>query len=257
MKYPKSLLFLILSVITFQSQCQISFLGKKRTIYATSVLNLHNPKQEIEIENGRISYDFSIVPEFEFEVGKIKTSRINLSYFFGWEGLRNATLVRSQSETAGSITNFYKDKLQVRTNAINVGLEIDIFNEFAPVGKYIFFRFGYTNLFGKIYPTYNHYYEDLEFQITQTTLSKIEPIKFSTGYIFLTFGFGKSVLINSNLICNLGMRINGYATVDMNNTYSLTSLNEDDFTEEMIVLMNKNINNSFIPEVYVKFGFVK
>lgn len=138
-----------------------------------------------------------------------RKSRINITAGYG--GLPNSgyAITDERSDFANYYTHI--DSFKLRNNSINIGLELNLYQEFNPIGKYFSVGAGYSLIRTKVYGVINRKRESF-YSINSNDVNlfndtyHLEPWNQNTGVIQINFGFGNTSVITNRISIDYGIK---------------------------------------------------
>jgi len=253
--------FLILGILLLSkfTSAQVSFLGKKHTFYLGVSTPLIGIKTDYSIEGGtKVSFDnHYLPPTISLSYGKVTRSRMNLIFFSSYSALDNTEIQRNSSITEEFVTKKYTDNVKIRSNGLDIGINIDLFTDYAPIGNFFSIKLGFRNVFGRIFPSYLYEYNDSEFQIEMREFLIENSSFFSSKYLFYGLGIGKSFFLSKKCTLKYGIQSSLSLSLSSSKNYQAISLSGENFDSTITSTLQLNLNRSFLLEFYVKIGFIK
>lgn len=257
-------LHIILLCFLMTSASQVSgqtFMGKRFTASVGTSLGLPLLTELIIRRHGNSLTRSNITvfpPEIEVSLGVALSSSLNLNFRSSYYGLPDVvTQYRSSGWTS------YSHSFLLRTSAFDVGAELKLFYEYAPIGKYVSIGGMYCMASGTVYGTLSKTMEDIDFndvEEPQIEIVKLEPWSVQRNCFGISIGKGKVQQLSRMFILDYGIKSSFFfGSRSFNIQYDPTNDNsnydyKENFTEGMQSLMMGALRSSYLVEIYLHFG---
>jgi hypothetical protein len=261
----KVLLIAVFLCQVFAGSAQVGYLGKRFTVtssvtIAPPIFNNRIGGIKSQFNNINVTSDWAIFPpEIGLNGGAVISERVQFKIGAAWRGLQNTHFTSFRSENIGLERIIYSDFFRLRTNVIDLKASFRFFYEYAPVGKYFDIGFSSQRAASIVYPSYNIIRRVIGSSEQTTTSDKREPGVYANRFFRVFAGFGRTFLINRELIMDYGFRVS-YILPFNSNPEAVTETNgsyQDHFPEIIHSIQKSNIQSSYAIEVYAQFGIFK
>jgi len=243
-----------------------SFLNKK--VSASVGTSCVTPMFGKSFNNGYagVDYDWSIAPaELAVTLGWAFNSRGTVQFSSSFRPLRNSSYSVYNSLETTDYLEEHLDTFFIRTKALNFGLGIRLFDEFAPVGRYIQFGLNVSNISAIVSPRLttrrsDFTYNDIDEVTEINNLPEWSESRLSYG---LFLGRGITRLLSESLLIDFGIKGNWYlGSKQYSNDYDPFTDKysfdyQGNFGNPIRSVMLANLQSSYLFSVYLKIGIIK
>ncbi len=261
-----SRLIVILMCLFLQAaKAQVGFLGNRFVFsVGTALAPPVNSNDYLMWDEGKtganavLRSDWAMFPpEINANAEFVLTKRLQVAASGSWRGLRNTMMYSIQGEyTYPEPSVFYKDSFIMRNNAIDFALNFKVFMEYAPVGKYVEFGGGMTNVTTTAYPTYITLI-DYNNGEKEYFYDKRAAGTYTNKYFHADFAIGQTALLSRKILVDWGVKTSYFfgPTRYQFYTNAVSAGSYKNYMPQIIRYAQKaNLQDSFIFKVYVKIG---
>lgn len=243
-----------------------TFLNKKLIISGGTSLVVPVLGQEFNNKVFQADYDWTIAPsEIELDLGWAFSSKGMLQFSSSFRPLRNSSYNNHDSAKTTDYREEHLDTFFMKSNAINFGLGVRLFDEFSPVGRYFQFGLNVSNISANVnaqlitkrseFP-----FNDIEEVFEVNNLPEWSESRLTYG---LYFGRGVSKLLSESSLVDFGIKCNWYfGSKRYSNDYD-PFVNKYDydyqkhFRNAIRSVMLANLQSSYLFSIYLKIGLLK
>lgn len=210
--------------------------------------------------------DYTLFPPgIEASLGVSLLSRLELNFQVSARALRDIHYRPISGLEFVAYKERHNDDFLLRMDAIKFGAEFKIFEEYAPVGRYITIGSNYFLSKGQVYSTFYTMRFDINYNNVpdpQFETYRMEPWSVESSNMGFSVGFGDVELLTKYFTLDYGMKCNFFFgkekfEIDYDPTWDYNTYDfEGNFSEPMKNLMLGNLMSSYFLEFYLKFGLL-